>query len=741
MLIAGLTAALGAAVVALIIPGWMVAWGLGIQGALRLVTTPALSLGVWAAVTWIAIGLHLPWRVWLVSPLMGLVLLPFVLGRLLTLRPGAKARWPQVPQTRLTRGWWLVGWICVFISGLPYLVATRAGGRVAQTWDVVFHLSAIRYTRERASASPWVAFAPLYNGEEIYYPNIFHNIVSLLPGSPVTVYTAITLVFLGLWPLMIGVFTLLTVVSLRGSTPDSYFMSGLAMLGAAMGINFPTLAVANYATPPYNLSLVATPGVIILGLMIYRLRPQPGLGLGAGASCGGKSGGASLCDSSRADASSRDSRDSRAIGHIPPSIEYLKSTWHRWHQVLSQALYSSQLFAWLGLGFFVAVCGLACTHPSAMFNLLLLLGIPFVAWLGWLLVKWRRARRTKILVGGGFAMLVFGMFAVVLLPRLIGMTKFANHRNNLVANALWMFADWPSGWARPDFGITGIIITVAALGASVSLWRARRLGWLVWGFLISWVFYLLAAGPVWPGYFLAAPWYLQASRLASLVLMYSLPLAAYGFMRCLQSLEAFCLTRNLDVSMKSLQLALVGVLLVASSGATLWGRQSVIARSYDPQEIVRGTMLTAAEQDFIRHQAPHLPPQAVIWGAPQEGTAYWWILEGKRVVFPSLSWPRGDALRVMRDLNDGTLSAVSCRYLKQLGVTHYYVDTDRSAAGSRFGAYRWLWHENDVTFRLPESILTKVAEHPSGSINGSEFSGQRLYRVDLQTCSGQYSGV
>ena len=265
---------------ALIIPGWMVAWGLGIQGALRLVTAPALSLGVWAAVTWIAIGLHLPWRVWLVSPLMGLVLLPFVLGRLLTLRPGAKARWPQVPQTRLTRGWWLVGWICVFISGLPYLVATRAGGRVAQTWDVVFHLSAIRYTRERASASPWVAFAPLYNGEEIYYPNIFHNIVSLLPGSPVTVYTAITLVFLGLWPLMIGVFTLLTVVSLRGSTPDSYFMSGLAMLGAAMGINFPTLAVANYATPPYNLSLVATPGVIILGLMIYRLRPQPGLGLG-----------------------------------------------------------------------------------------------------------------------------------------------------------------------------------------------------------------------------------------------------------------------------------------------------------------------------------------------------------------------------------------------------------------------------------------------------------------------------
>lgn len=667
------------ALAALIVPGWLVAWGLGIQGALRFVVAPAFSLGIWAGATWIAIGLQLPWRAWLVLPLLALVILPFMWGRLMTMRPGVKSVWPLTPQTRLTRGWWVVGVTCAGISGLPYLLATRGGKLVAQTWDVVFHLSAIRYTREYASASPWVSFAPLNGGAEVYYPNIFHNVVALLPGEPVAVYTAITLVMLVLWPLVMGAFTLLAVVRVRGATAESYFMSSLSMLGAAMGVNFPTLAVANFATPPYTLALVATPGVVILGVTIHRLRPG--------------------------------------------------------RMRLPQLLYSAQLAPWMGLGLVVGVAGVSCTHPASVFNLLVFLGVPFLVHTVRWLVRWRVRRYVKVLVVTGSLLVAALVFHTVLWAKFASMSKFANPNNDIVLQARRLLSDYSQDLPVSPFRISGLLISLAAFYGMMVLHRAGRLKWMTWGFIVAWGLYLLAAGPVWPGYFLTVPWYLQFSRLAPLVSTFGLPLAAYGFMSILESFEAFCVTRGWDFSLRQLRIALLGVLLVTSCGATIPCRTDVISASYNPKQIMRGTMLTQSERNFMHREAPVLPPNAVIWGAPYEGTVYWWILEGKRVVFPSLSWPHDPALKVMRDLWDGSISEKSCRYLKKLGVTHYYVDTDRRAAGARYQAYRWLWHEKKVSFKLPASILTPVAENPSMSGQLGEFVGQRLYEVNLDACS------
>lgn len=699
----------------LLLPGWLTAWGLGIQGALRLVICPALSLGIWAGAVWIAIGLQLPWRHWLALPLVALVSFPFVVGRLMTLLPGAKALWPRTPQTRLTRGWWLVAVACGCMSGLPYLLATHAGARVPQTWDVVFHLSAIRYTRESASASPWVAYAPLNDGAEAYYPNVFHNIVALLPGSPVKVYVGFTLAMLLLWPLLMGAFTLLVVVPLRGAAPASYFMSGLAMLGAAMGVNFPTLTVANFATPPYTLSLLATPGLLVLGVAFYR-----------------------LCPHRNRTVSSVAEPDETRNQLESPIVSPLRRAWGRWQRVISQNLYSSQLAPWLGLGFFVGLMGVACTHPASLFNLLLLLGIPLLVWLGRLLMNWRVPRPAKILTTAVALAGAGVVFILLLLPRLVSMSKFANPDNDWWFNAQRMFADRPPEWSAAVFGFSGVLFSLAAFTAVVLLWRTRRLRWLTVAFLISWLFYLLAAGPLWWGYFLTTPWYLQASRLAPLVLVCQLPLSAYGFMRGLEHIEAFCLNRGWKRSRRWWQFFLVCVLLISSCGLTFSGRMAIIEGSYDPKRIVRGTMLTAGERAFIHQQAPGLPDDAVIWGAPHEGTAYWWILEGKHVTFPSLSWPRETTLKVLRDLDDGVISDKSCQYLRQLGVTHYYVDTDRKAAGARYRSYRWLWHEKHVSFKLPEGILTKVAENQAAPNQLGDFSGQRLYKVNLEACPNHY---
>lgn len=706
-----LLAAILLVLISLTLPGWLVAWGLGLQGALRAAVAPALSLGIWAGAVWIAIGLQLPWRVWLVLPLVVLVLLPFLWGRLLTLGSHAKAVWPRAPKTALNGGFIAAAAACGIISVVPYLLATRFGQRVAQTWDVVFHLSAIRFTRESGSASPWIAFAPLNHGAA-YYPNIYHNIVAFLPGSPLTVYVATTAALLLLWPLMMGVFTLQAMVKLRGATSGSYLASGLAMLGAAMGANFPTNFVANMATPPYTLSLVATPGLVILAVSIYRLRPTK-----------------VRYPRSRPDVSSDCSSQETRPVHFPhPWIAKLR-------RQAAATLFSSQLAPWLALGFLVGLAGIVSTHPASVFNLILLLGGPtaFVVWRAWRQWEAPLLLKTGVMLGT-FAVLGLASWFFVA-PRLLSMTKFMNPHQNLWTSVWRMLVDYPKGSFNTGFGVSGALLTLAAGFGFALMVRRRRLGWLTTGFVVSWVFFLLASGPVWLGYFLTAPWYLQSARLTPLILMMQLPLAAFALVAGLERLETFVATTNRPRSQSWLTDALVAVLLVSSLGATSWGRYSVIEGAYDPQKIVRGTMLTASEREFIHRQAPTLPDNAVIWGAPFEGTPYWWIIEGKHVVFPSLSWPVPPALDVVRDLADGAISADSCHYLKTIGVTHYYVDTDTTAEGAKYRSYSWLWWDKNVSFGLPDNLLTKVAENPTNPQDLGGFVGQRLYKVNLDACA------
>ena len=699
-----LLAAILLVLISLTLPGWLVAWGLGLQGALRAAVAPALSLGIWAGATWIAIGLQLPWRVWLALPLVALVVIPFVVGRLLTLRSGSKAVWPRVPRTSLPRGLWVVAGVCAAISVLPYLIGTRLGARVPQTWDVVFHLSAIRYTRETGSASPWIAFTQLNGGRQVYYPNIFHNIVALLPVSPVAVFEAMMIAVLVLWPLIIGAFTLQAMVTLRGASQSSFTMSGLAMLGAALGANFPANYVANLATPPYTLSLLATPGLVALAVSMHRLRPVT-----------------VRYPRSSKSAPSEDSPTSGALKQIQKRA--------------SSALLSSQLAPWLALGIFVGLAGVVSTHPSSLFNLVLLLGVPVsvLTVRGWR--EWQAARSVKILLPLAVIAAVAGASWLVLIPRLRAMASFANPNQNLWTNTWRMFADYPKGPFNLGFGVSGALFSLAALYGLVTLLRAGRLGWLTSGFIVSWVFYLLAAGPVWPGYFLTTPWYLQFSRLAPLVLMCELPLASFGFVLLLERLEIKHLTSNRIRGPQWFTALLVVVLLVASLGGTNWGRFEVVEGAYNPQKIIRGTMLTGSERDFIHRQAETLPDDALIWAAPYNGSPFWWILEGKHVVFPSLSWPGGENLEVIRDLHDGIASEQTCNYFKKIGVTHYFVDTDKTAAGARSGDYAWLWREKNVSFRVPDALLTKVAENPTNPQDLGGFAGQRLYKVNLDACA------
>lgn len=708
-----LTGATLVALVYLLVPGLTVLWGLGIHGALRVVAAPAVSLGMWAGATWIAIGLQLPWRAWLALPLLGLICLPFVVGRLWTLRPESRAVWPRVPSSGVSGGLWAVFAGCAVLSALPYLVSTRVATRIPQTWDVVFHLSGIRYTRELASASPWITLAPMNEGVGAYYPNIFHNLVALLPGSPLQAYVGAMTAVLVLWPALLGLFALLTLTAWKGAGAASRTIAALTALGTATSSTLTANYVANLATPPYTFSLLATPGMVIFAVAIYRLRPTP-----------------VKYPRHETTGTSPDTP-----GRAPSAPSTVRRLTQKVRENFRRNLLSSQLAPWMSLGWLVGLAGLGCTHPAAVFNLVLLMFVPVLV-LGWRRWRsWQVSRGVKLFVPLSVAVLLGVGFWLALVPRLVSMSKFANSHNHTWDLTWRLLMDYPKGPFFVGFGLGGAIYTAAAVVASVWLVRQRRLLWLVGGLVMSVSFFLLAAGPVWPGYFLTAPWYLQSGRIAPLVLMCVYPLGALALSRGLERLVGWSRERARPRSYRWFSWALAAVVLLSGCGGTLGGRLTVIDGSYDPAVIVRGTMVTASEQAFIERVAPTLPRDAVIWGAPQIGTPFWWILGGVHVARPALNYPTGRALAVTKDLYDGQISAETCDYLKAQGVTHYYSDNDAQAAGSRYGIYIWFWNEPNAIFRPPSQMLQKIAENTVGTRSG-EFTGQRLYRVNYDTCPG-----
>lgn len=688
------------ALLVLLLPGMLVAWGLGIHGALRLVAAPALSLGVWSGAVWIATGLHLPWKVWLVLPLLALIVVPFVIGRLTTLRPGMKATWPQTPATALSKPLWLAAGVGAVLCAAPFVIGTGFLTRVPQTWDMVFHLSAVRYTRELASSSPWISLAPVL-GDPAYYPNVFHNITALLPGSPVQAYLGITLAMLILWPVLMGAFTLLASSGWRGNGTFSQTAALFAILGAAMGATFPISSVANLATPPYTLSLIATPGVLILTIAFWRLRPSRNY---------------LLTESGEATDDSEDAAAATAADFSRNTIPLPK--------FLAQMFYSAQLAPWLALGIGVSLAGLVSTHPSSLFNLMVLLGPSFVVlmWRGWR--AWKTSPVWKLSLPLTIVALLLGGMWFFLYPRLRSMSRFANP-NDDTSQLLWkLVVDYPKGPFSSGFGWGGAVFFLAALYGLIAVVAARRLLWLPSGLVTAIAFFIFATDSRLLGSLLTAPWYVQPYRLAPLVWICVFPLAGLGFAALSSRLSV--LTNRSETG---IVIFLVLVLIAGNEGAALPGRTAVVRGSYNPPEILNGTMMTTAEQHFITENAPKLTPDAVIWGAPHTGTPFWWILGGRHVVLNNLTWPQGENLELMKDFYDRQLSEKGCRYLKRLGVTHYYEDNDQRADGAKYGQFHWNHRYRKSRFRPPDANLTLLAAHDDGGHGG--FHGQRLFRFDF----------
>ncbi|MDU0349570.1 DUF6541 family protein, partial [Actinomyces sp. MRS3W] len=240
-----------------------------------------------------------------------------------------------------------------------------------------------------------------------------------------------------------------------------------------------------------------------------------------------------------------------------------------------------------------------------------------------------------------------------------------------------------TGALIPAGAVFGVLVIAGA-------WRGRhdrRLRpWLA-AWLLALVLIVMVGGPQWPGRQLGSPWYLQKARIAPLVLLPALVLAAGA----VQALAARLLRPQ--AAWRRAGAAALVLLVVTPVVVRIPLERALVASIYDPSRIQYGTLVTADEIALFERAASVLPDDAVVVGAPSLGASYLWSLGGVHVAYPmraapAAGTPQADLLATWPDLDEDT-----CAALDGLGADYFFINTDATAAGSATGAAPLRWDE------------------------------------------------
>lgn len=250
----------------LFIPGWATARGLRFFGFQAVGLAPVFSTAIFGAfgVLYGAVGIR--WSPWTFAlALVVSVAAAFGLGRVPAIRGKAKPAKPQSASGRLVSG----------VTALSVAAAALAGGvrllqlfgapdNIAQVFDNVFHLNAIRYVIESGNASSLtLASFQGQSGLEAVYPAAWHTIAATIveiTGADLQVAeNSLNLVAGALvWPLSC-VFFVRTVIS---SHPVAIVAAAVLSVGQ---IAFPFLVMVWGPLFPYALAVGLLP--VALGIV------------------------------------------------------------------------------------------------------------------------------------------------------------------------------------------------------------------------------------------------------------------------------------------------------------------------------------------------------------------------------------------------------------------------------------------------------------------------------------------
>lgn len=321
-------------------------------------------------------------------------------------------------------------------------------------------------------------------------------------------------------------------------------------------------------------------------------------------------------------------------------------------------------FVVAGLG---TLPGIAIAHPGGFVALLVFTTVVLgVFWVRLLFSQ--IATRRKIVASvwaAAYAMVTLASWYVLRPPaaaRTWGPTETAGQAIGEVLTV--------SVWSAP----VNIVMTVLVItGCVVALRRRTAMDWIALGFLAAAALLYIAVSGVpypLPRDILTGAWYNNAPRLAALLPIAWVPLAAIGGARLWEHLTSV-LARVPKPRLRTVLGAVIAVVVLIVVPQVGSMRQAVASAGGAFAVSEESPLLTSDELALIERVDDEVPEDAVIMGSPWTGTALVYALAERRVVMPHTLMDITDDMSLLLDGLDTALAGSAvCDAVERLGVEY-----------------------------------------------------------------------
>lgn len=609
------------------LPGLSLLWAFGQRGGRILLTAPAFSVAVvgLTGVVLDLVGIRYSSLSQAVSATV-LALLAWLAGRFVPRGGHARdertaADEPRDAEARFSddRRWLFPAGAAAGLAVGAVLLLRRIASVIgtpeamAQRWDNIFHLNAIRWVVETGSGSTLTLNRMVDPDRAIaVYPAAWHQLASLLvPLTGDSVFVAHNLTLLAVAGVVWPASCIFLVRCLVGRSPVAAVAAGAASAGFSA---FPLGLMAWGPLFPNLLSLAILP--VSLGLLVRMLGP----GVTA----------------------DRTARAQDLSGRIR-----------------------------LAVSFVVTLGALFVAQPNA-FLALLVVAVPLATTAWWQgLRASARARRRRPVLG------LVSVAVVAVTAWLLLWNTLTTHRawdpftsfGRGVGEALTYTTN-----GREDVPWVLVVLTAAGVYAAIT---RRRLRWLVLAHLMLVLLFAVAAGGEegpWREW-LAGGWYVDSYRLAATLPLTAVPLAAFGAAHVagaaatgLADLFAFAGRRRTGLSAAYPVAALVVAALVVPlsqvdslTQATRWGKKYY---AWEGPE----NMLTRDEYELLQQLGELTDPEDVIAVNPWNGGALAFAASQRAVTEYHIGEPEGAVATVVKDIDDALPGSPACEAAEELDV-------------------------------------------------------------------------
>jgi hypothetical protein len=254
------------------VPGLLATYLGGLRGITAWATAPLVTVGIVAMVAVLGGFFNFRFGVWPVAA--GTAVMAGVsAGLSLLLRRRHVERPPRDPG-RYSLAVITGAAVAVVIGSVTFITGVQRPDAISQTWDAVFHYSAVRYIEQTGNASPLTIGTLGQPGVKgAFYPDAWHAMAALLAElthAPVTVAASVTCLVIAVvvWPLS----CLLLARSLFGAAGPRAAAAVVitGMLSSLFG-PFPWMMTGWGVLWPNSLGMAMVPAGVALGMSVIRI--------------------------------------------------------------------------------------------------------------------------------------------------------------------------------------------------------------------------------------------------------------------------------------------------------------------------------------------------------------------------------------------------------------------------------------------------------------------------------------